>query len=248
MAYSNYVNSTSASSGANSAASPTAYVNYANANLTTTPYGWWITGTNIPSTYTIAARPSYTNYTNYNNWYRSAPDAYTITSVTAASFASGVAIDDTPMNNLQTEITKLSTTKVQSTGAPIATTPTTVSATAGTSALKDVINNMIANVTSLWSTIKGGAVVGSIPTTKSSGDPMYAADMQNLVNRVQDLANTVQVRGFAASGYLNCANWTTNPMGTQNPAAGNAGFAAAGTQTAGSDTYPALGTEPATNR
>lgn len=230
MTYSNYVNNgTTPNTGTN----PNTYTNYANAQLTVSPYGYWITGVNIPTAYTIGTQPTYSNYVNYNNWTRPAPAAYTITSA-VSSFAAGSAIDDAAINTLQTDISNLSVTKVQSTGAVIATTPTTTNVTAGSTVSRGIINEMITNLGNLWTTIRGGTVSG-LPAAKASGDSLTSTDMTAIVNKTQEIANTNQPRLFAGpTGYLNCAHWT-NTAGVNNP---GTGFGAAGAQTPiGTDTY-----------
>ena len=143
-------------------------------------------------------------YQNYNNTTLAAPTAYTINSSTT-TFAPGAIAYAASINTLANDISALSVNKVASNGTPISTTPSMTSATTGAAISYGVINNLIANIAALWTTIRGGSITTSgFPTTKTTGDKIQSADMIAIVNATQTVASTDQPRGI---GYLNCQNW-----------------------------------------
>lgn len=244
MAYSNYVNATYSTTGSNQ----NTYTNYANqyknSSNSTSPYGFTTVAGSIGTSF---------SYTNYNNWHRAAPTAYTIPSTTL-SFTAGTAINPTRITTLQNDIRNLSVTKVSSVSTnPITTTPSFTTAASGAMVSRNIINEMITNISSLWATIRGTAVTG-IPGQKAAGDTLSSTEMQALVSKTQELANVAQPASATyqtpptarTSGYLNCAHWLNYPGSTTY----SAPYAAAYTHTpTGSVTYNlAEGTNPTTNR
>ena len=146
-------------------------------------------------------------YKNHNNGDISAPAAYSLSIKESdpdkwTDLRSAVA----DIKNLHKEITKLSRTKVQSTGAPITNYEPTPSWNADTNfvagkpAKVEQINETISQVNALWTQIKGGS---SGLTTKQRGDYMRRQDYKDIIKKAQELASTSQP---PAIGYVNHYN------------------------------------------
>jgi hypothetical protein len=195
MTYSNYVNyHVNEQKGI-----PAGAVSYSNAvwyrDVGTTPYGF------------IASQTF--SYTNYCNSVKAPPET---ASITASNdfFSAGQHINQSVVNEikkLRADLEKLSVDKVGKT-APITYTPTfTACSDANLEQAKALNKTQIVElrdrIQQLWNSIQPDVGAGTWPDLTAVNPGVLSAQITQLRNNAEALAQQAQPRGY---GYLNCCN------------------------------------------